>query len=113
MSFGQSDQMREGDLNAYCLGKSNGERGKLVHDGMERWKRPTSLDRALCVAGFEDARIAKGIGSYPVLIHTGRRRFWLVAHCTYQATLHSDPPSGTAGYKSLRALFRLKNETEV
>lgn len=110
------------DLDALCTGQGNGNRGRLAFEGLPPFA--DSVQRALAVAGFELARIGRGIGRFPVALHTGRNsRFWLVANDAttpgawrpvYQATApEAPPPAGTAGYYDLRALFRLRGESEV
>lgn len=110
------------DLDALCTGQGNGNRGRLVFKGLPPFA--DSVQRALAVAGFELARIGRGIGRYPVAVHTGRdSRFWIVANDAttpgawrpvYQATpVDGPPPATSAGYYDLRALFRLRGEPEA
>jgi len=115
MNFAQSDETHTLDAKAFELGERNGARGRLVYDDLRyNGHQPDSVEKALCVAGFEAARIAKGIGFYPVLVHQGQRAFWMVAKGVYQANMRENSaPTGTAGYSNLRALFKLKNEAEA
>lgn len=110
------------DFEALCRGRDNGNAGRLVFEGLPPFA--DAVQRALAVAGFELARIGRGIGRYPVAVHTGRNsRFWLVANDAttpgawrpvYQATApDGPPPANAAGYYDLRALFRLRGESEV
>lgn len=110
------------DLEALCTGRDNGNAGRPPYDGLPSFA--DAVQRALAVAGFELARISRGIGRYPVAVHSGRNsRFWIVANDAttpgawrpvYQATpLNGPPPATSAGYYDLRALFKLKGESEV
>lgn len=110
MTFGR-------DHESLCHGLSNGERGRLALDGLPAYA--DGVERALCLAGFEMARIEAGKGRYPVLIHAGRRAFWLVGNsgspgayrAVYNATMGTDErPGNQAGYHCLRGLFGLKGE---
>lgn len=109
------------DQESFCRGLSNGERGRLATEGLPSYADAVEL--ALCVAGFEAARIAKGIGHYPVMIHAGRRAFWIVANDAsnsgayrgvYNATQSpQDKPGNAGGYHCLRGLFGLKGECKA
>ncbi len=109
------------DLDSFGTGRDNGNRGRLAREGLRTGA--DSVDRALCLAGFETARIARGIGSFPVLLHKGRRALWLVGddgppgttRPVYQATesIAARPGPAVAGYYNLRALFRLIGESQA
>lgn len=113
MTFGR-------DNESFCVGLSNGERGRGAYDELASYA--DSVERALCLAGFEAARIAKGIGRYPILIHAGRRAFWIVANdasdsrayrAVYNATPSAlDKPGNESGYHCLRGLFSIKGEPQ-
>lgn len=76
--------------------------------------RADKVERALCLAGFAQERIARNIGKFPVLLHAGRRRFWLVAPGVYNASgADGEAPAGAGGYPDLRALFSLKGEPQA
>lgn len=95
--------------NHYFNGRENAAAGRAVYDRPYANRPLTKLDRAEMAAGFEDERIARGIGTYPVELIDMRRpnsnlRFYLVGPNTYNTD-----PSTTAGYKSLTALAQLKN----
>jgi hypothetical protein len=102
--------MNARDERAWSIGYTNGQAGRLVFNDL--WRPADAVERALCVSGFEAARITKGIGRYPVAVHHGRRRFWLVAPGTFNASgPDGQPPQGNSGYRDLRALFKLKGES--
>ncbi len=112
MTFGR-------DQESFCHGLSNGERGRLAWDGLPSYA--DDVDRALCLAGFEMARITAGRGAYPVLIHSGRRAYWLAGNDSsdlrgyrprYQVTMPGERPSGDSGYYCLRGIFGIKGESQ-
>lgn len=114
--------MGQDDLNALCRGLHNGQAGRLALDGLPPFA--DSVQRALCLAGFELARTGRRIGRLPVLLHSGRNgRFWLVGneatnHGNYRPVFNATPanggqPEGESGYRDLRALFRLKGEPQA
>lgn len=96
---------------AYLKGYANAESGGLVYDGLPF--NPTRLQRAEAVAGFEARRIARRVGSWPVLLaDVGKPgvALWAVGPCLFQATSGPDvrPDANGAGYRDLGALLKLK-----
>lgn len=105
-------------LEAFCRGMENGRTGRLTLEGFRH--TGDEVARSLCKAGFDLARVQKGIGKFPIVIHIGRRHtFWLVdndaetpgtVRPVFQATTPGERPTNRAGYHDLRALFLLKGE---
>jgi len=76
------------DMESFMRGHGNGTQGNLVYSGLPSWAG--TLERLLCVAGFEVARIEAGKGAYPVLLHVGRRAYWLTGQdATRQGALRA------------------------
>jgi len=103
--------------SAFEKGYDDGKSARAFAHSQQAHTIPGSsyqLARAYYSAGWELARSQRGIGKLPLLIHTGRRFYWIVAiepeGPVFQATQPDERPDTRTGYFDLAALFVLKGE---